>query len=473
MLQKPVALISESELKGLRSHLAGEAFVPGDAGYDQASLNWEPLFRQQPSMVVLPVTTADVVAAVRFARKFGLPIGIQAGGHGHPFQAEDLQREGAMLINFARMKNLQIDPLLTTARVEPGVVWSEVISLASQYGLAPLSGFASGVGVTGYLLGGGFGWLVRQYGLGAGSIRSLEMVTAEGYVLQVSPNNHPDLFWGLRGGGGNFGIVTSLEFALYPVKEVFGGQVIYPIEESWKVFPAYLEWVKTVPETLTSTFRTFQFPPVPEVPPILQGKTVAMVLGCYNGSEAEGTTLFQPMRTLATPLLDTFARLPYSQIGTISNDPDVVPPLQFYNSHTTLHKFSPDKVRGFLEIITNPEAGLFEVELRHLGGMLARIPEDEMATSLCDVNFSLYALAAAPTAELLERGRESVTKIIQALPSDASVSVLFNALAFNDIGPERTRAAFTSNNYQRLVALKNRYDPYNVFHFNNNILPSS
>ena len=459
--------------KGLRSHLEGEAFVPGEAGYEQASLTWEPRFRQQPAIVVLPATTADVAMAVRFARKQYLPIGVQAGGHGHPFGAEALQKEGAMLINFTRMKGIQLDPQQATARVEPGVVWSEVISLASEYGLAPLSGFAPGVGVTGYLLGGGFGWLVRQYGLGAGSIRSLEMVTAEGYVLQVNQNNHADLFWGLRGGGGNFGIVTSIEFALYPVKEVFGGQVIYPIEQSWKVFPAYLEWVKTVPETLTSTFRTFQFPSVPEVPPALQGKIVAMVLGSYNGSETEGISLFQPMRTLATPLLDTFTRLPYSQIGTISNDPDAVPPLQFYNSHTVLRDFSPDKVQTFLEIITDPGSGLFEVELRHLGGVLARIPEDEMATSLSDVNFSLYALATAPAAELLEAGRQSITKMMQAIPSDTSVATLFNALAFNDIGPERTRVAFTPNNYRRLVALKNRYDPYNVFRFNNNILPSS
>ena len=460
-----------SDLQRLRSRLQGSAFVPGDAAYEQASLTWETItFKQHPAIVVLPASAADVLTTVRFACEHQLPIGVQGGGHGHPFAMEALN--GALLVNFAQMKSVQIDPQTATARVESGARWSDVIPPAHTYGLAPLNGFGTNVGVVGYLLGGGFGWLVRQYGLGASSVRSLEVVTADGRLLQVNTNSYADLFWGLRGGGGNFGIVTAIEFALYPVKEVFGGQVIYPIEQGKEVIAAYMQWVKTAPETLTSTFRIMHFPPLPDVPPMLSGKATVIVVGCYNGSEAEGMALFQPMRTLGTPLLDTFAQLPYSQVATISNDPPDAPPFQFYNSHKTLRDFTPQEIDAFLEVATDPDSGLFQVEMRHLGGVLARIPEHEMAMSLRDVNFGLYALAAAQTSELLEAGKRSVIRIMQTVTSDTSVTALLNALTFNDIDPVCTRAAYTPENYQRLVALKDRYDPQNVFRFNHNILPS-
>jgi FAD/FMN-containing dehydrogenase len=461
------------DLQRLRSRLQGSAFVPGDDDYEQACLTWETFtFRQHPAIVVMPASTADVLTAVLFAREHHLPIRVQGGGHGHPYPMEAMERGRALLVNCARMKGIQIDPKRATALVEPGVRWSEVIPLAHAHGLAPLSGFAANVGVTGYLLGGGFGWLVRQYGLGASSMRSLEVVTADGRLLQVSENDDADLFWGLRGGG-NFDIVTAIEFALYPVKEVFGGQVIYPIEQVKEVITSYMQWVKTVPETLTSTLRIMHFPPTPDVPPMLQGKAAVMVLGCYHGSEADEETAFQPMRTLGTPLLDKFARLPFSQIATISNDPIDAPPLYFYAEHKTLRDFTPDEITALVEVAADPASGLFQVEMRHLGGVLARIPEHDMAGSLRDVNFLLYTLVAAPTPEIPEVGKQSITRIMQAVTSDTSVAVLFNALTFNDIGVERTRAAFTPGNYRRLVALKDTYDPQNVFRFNNNIVPSS
>ncbi|MBC8161105.1 MAG: FAD-binding oxidoreductase [Roseiflexaceae bacterium] len=466
-------LFDLSALPSLRSRIQGRVFVPGDDGYEQASLTWETVtFKQRPPIVVVPAGDADVLNTVRFAREYQMPVAVQGGGHGHPFLMEALEREQALLLNFASMKNILIDPQRATARVEPGVKWSELIPLAHQHGLAPLNGFAGDVGVSGYLLGGGFGWLVRQYGLGAGSICSLQVVTADGQSLRVDAHTNADLFWGMRGGGANLGIATSIEFALYPVKEVFGGQVIYPIEQSRQVIAAYMQWAKSVPETLTSTFRIMQFPPLPGIPPVLQGKAAVIIVGCYNGSEADGTALFHPMRTLGQPLLDTFAQLPYSQVGAISNDPVDAPPWHFYNDHTTLRDFSTEQIDALVVVAADPASGLFEVEMRHLGGVLARIPEHEMAASLRDVNFSLYALAAAPTTELLAAGRQSVERIMEATPSDTSVPVLLNALAFNDVGPERTRAAYTPDNYRRLVALKNSYDPQNMFRFNNNIPPS-
>lgn len=455
-------------LQNLRARLQGSALVPEDDGYDRARLTWDTAtFDQHPALIVMPAITTDVLAAVTFAREHALPIAVQGGGHGHPYPAD-----GAILVNFANMTGLQINPGASTARVEPGVKWADVIQAAYLFGLAPLNGFAATVGVVGYLLGGGFGWLVRQYGLGASSMRSIEFVTADGRLLQVNENSYPDLFWGLRGGGGNFGIVTSLEFALYPVKEVFGGQVIYPVEQGKEAINAYLQWVKRVPETLTSTLRILHFPPLPNVPPMVRGKTVVMIAACYNGTQADGEAVLHPMRTLGTPLLDTFAQMPYSQIATIANDPVEAPPLHFYTDHKTLRDFTPSDIDAIFAVAANLASGVFNVQIRHLGGVLARIPENARAASLCDVNFTLYALAAAPTTELLETGKRSIMEIMQALKPDTSVQALLNSLGYNDVGLDRTRAAYTPENYQRLVALKDTYDPQNSFCFNHNIPPS-
>ncbi|MDQ2713463.1 MAG: FAD-dependent oxidoreductase, partial [Chloroflexota bacterium] len=207
----PARSFDPQRLETLRTHLQGRALLPGDEGYESARQTWDgKTFEQHPALIVLPARTSDVQAAVTFAREENLPIAMQGGGHGHPYPADN-----ALLVNFANMTTVQIEPETAMARVEPGARWKGVVQAASVYGLAPLNGFAASVGVVGYRLGGGVGWLTRQYGAGAGSIRALELVTADGDLLQVNEQTHPDLLWGLRGGGGNFGIVTSLDCGLY------------------------------------------------------------------------------------------------------------------------------------------------------------------------------------------------------------------------------------------------------------------
>src|SRR5258708_13872085 len=220
-------------------------------------------------------------------------------------------------------------------------------------------------------------------------MRSIEFVTADGRLVQVNENSYPDLFWGLRGGGGNFGMGSSLEFAVYRVKEVFGGQVIYPVEQGKEAINAYLQWVKRVPETLTSTLRILHFPPLPNVPPMVRGKTVVMIAACYNGTQADGEAVLHPMRTLGKPLLDTFAQMPYSQIATLANDPVEAPPVHFYTDHNTLRDFTPTYIDAIFPVAANHASGGFNLQIRHFRGVLARIPENAMAASLCDANFTL------------------------------------------------------------------------------------
>lgn len=229
----------------------------------------------------MPSISADVVSAVGFAREHDLSIAAQGGGHGHPRAAND-----ALLVNFASMTGVRI--AAGRARAEAGAKWRDVVAAAHPYGLAPLNGFSGTVGVAGYMLGGGLGWLVRRYDAAAGSLRSAEVVTADGRLLQTDDHNHADLFWGLRGGGGNFAIVTSFEFDRYPVKEIFGGFVAYPFAQGKQTLSAYAQWAKTVPDTLTSAVRLVHYPPVPLIPEPLRDASAIVVMASYNGSSAEG-----------------------------------------------------------------------------------------------------------------------------------------------------------------------------------------
>jgi hypothetical protein len=459
--------IHPDQLQALRARLRGDVFAPGDAEYDRARQTWDAkTFEQHPALVVLPATADDVQLAVTFAREHNLPIAVQGGGHGHPYPAD-----GALLVNFARMTGIQINVETATARVEAGVKAGEVVQAAHPYGLAPLNGFSPTVGITGYLLGGGVGWLTRQYGSGAGSIRSAEVVTADGRLLQVNEQSHPDLLWGLRGGGGNFAIVTALEIALYPVREVFGGMVAYPINEGKEVLNTYIQWVKTVPDELTSAMRIMHFPPSPALPPAMRGQSLIIIMACYNGPESEGETLLRPIRTAGTPRLDTFAHIPYSQVATISGDPTEAPPLLFAAESGAFEDLSFRDIEILLNATSNPASGIRLIELRHLGGALLRQPEDAMPFGLRRATLYLGGMTAAPSPDLLETGKRALAELMQSLRPSMTGELLINLAGNAD--REAPRSAYSPANYQRLAALKEQYDPQNVFRFNHNLPPST
>jgi UDP-N-acetylenolpyruvoylglucosamine reductase len=465
------ATFSSTQLQALRNQIQGRALLPGDEGYDAARRTWNATtFEQQPAIVVLPLSAADVVPAVAFAREHGLSIAVQSGGHGHPQPAD-----GALLVNFADMAAVQVTPSADgsggTARVEAGAKWRDVIAAAHPHGLAPLSGFAATVGVVGYTLGGGVGWMVRQYGAAAGSVRSAEVVTSDGRLLQVNEQSHADLFWGLRGGGGNLGIVTALEFELYPVKDVFGGFVVYPLAQGKEALTAYAEWTKRVPDALTSAVRLVHYPPVPLIPEPLRGASAIVIMACYNGSTSEGEALLEPLRSIGTPLLDTFRPMPYAEIGTIANDPPDAPPLFTAIDSGGLRDLSSDAIDSVLRIAGDRAAGIFLVEIRHMGGALARQPEASMPFGFRSPWF-ISALAAAPTPDALQGGKRSIAVLLQALKPTLTGERLINGLDAGNTGPLLTRAGYSPDNLQKLVALKHQYDPGNVLRFNHNIAPS-
>src|SRR3984957_4338959 len=265
--------LSPDAIYALRSSIAGDVFVPGEPGYDHARQAWNLFVDQRPVAVVFAESAADVARTVKFARAQGMRIAPQGTGHGSP-SLEPL--EDAILLKTARMRGVEIDPAARTAYVEAGAQWQDVAVPAGEHGLAALAGTAPDVGVTGYTLGGGMGWLARRYGLAANSVTTAEIVTPDGRVRRADADHEPDLFWAIRGGGGSVGVVTALEMRLYPVRALYAGALFFPVQRSAEVLHAWRAWTDTVPDEVTSLARTLRAPSVPAVPPRLPGRAPAL-----------------------------------------------------------------------------------------------------------------------------------------------------------------------------------------------------
>ncbi len=285
----------------LSDRLVGRMVLPGNEGWDLARQAWTRAVDQRPTAVALPESAQDVLAVVNFARAHGLAVAPQGTGHG-AFPLGPLDE--TILLNTTRMRGVQIDPVAGRARVQAGELWGEVATAAAEHGLAGLAGSSPNVGVVGYSVGGGIGWLARRYGLAANSILAADVVTADGRLVHADREHKPDLFWAMRGGGGSFGIVTALEFGLYPVREVYAGVLFWPVERAGEILHAWRDWTEGVPDEVTSVGRLRKMPQIPEVPEQLQGRSFVFVEAAYTGAEADGIELLRPLRALG-PEIDT------------------------------------------------------------------------------------------------------------------------------------------------------------------------
>jgi FAD/FMN-containing dehydrogenase len=431
--------------------------LPHDPGWDEARRAWNLAIDQQPAAVALPESVDDVIAVVRWARSRGLRVAPQATGH----------NAGAMgslahtvLVKMERMRGVEIDPVKRRARVAAGVVWAEVSDAAAEHDLAALAGSSHDVGVVGYSLGGGISHLARKHGLSANSITAVELVNADGELKRVDGENDPELFWALRGGGGSFGIVTALELALYPIQEVYAGVLFFPIERGAEVLHAWRRWVDDVPEELMSIGRFLQFPPIPDIPEPLRGRSFVVIEATYIGDAESGAELMEPLRALG-PVMDTLATIPVEQLRELHMDPPA--PVPAHGDGMLLNGMPPEAIDA-LVAVAGAEAGspLLSVEVRHLGGALARKAPGHGALATIDGDFVMFAVGMTVTPEMATAVKAHVEHVQAALsPWDAGRDYL----NFTE-RRERGERLFGATTYRRLQAVKAKVDPDDLFRSN-------
>jgi UDP-N-acetylenolpyruvoylglucosamine reductase len=448
----------------LRNVIDGHVVLPGEQGWDLARRAWNLAADQRPVAVVFVETPDDVAAVVEYARRLGLRVTTQATGH---FAGSLDGFDDTILVKTSRMRGLEIDPEARTARAEAGVLWEEVVLAAGEHGLAGLAGSSPDVGVVGYTLGGGLGWLARRYGLAANSVIAVELVTADGRIVRADRDTEPDLFWAVRGGGGSFGIVTAVEFALYPVAEVYAGILFFPFERAAEVLNAWSEWVEDTPEEITSAGRLMQFPPIPDIPEHVRGRSFVMVEAAYIGTESDGAELLRPLRELG-PEMDTFAMIPTAELRFLHMDPPQ--PVPGAGDGMALAELTPEAVDA-LVAVAGPASGspLLSVELRQLGGAVAVERPQHGAVGHLDAGFALFGLGMALNPEMEAAVKVHAQTVKDALAPWAAGRGYFN---FSDT-PLEGRSLYPPATYLRLQDVKAAYDPDELFRVSHPIRPAA
>src|SRR3954462_15233595 len=353
----------------LTEALGGAVVRLGDPGWDEARSGFNLLLDQHPAAVAYPAHAEDVSVAVAYARAAGLRVAPQATAHN---QGPLGDLEGTLLLNVRALQQVRVDPAARRVRVGAGVKWERVAPRLSAHGLAGLHGSSPDVGIAGYSLGGGIGWLARKYGMQANAVTAFEIVTGDGDLVRADAENHPELFWALRGGGGNFGVVTAIEFEVHEVEDLYAGAMFFPFERSAEVLHAWSALLPTLPDELMSWASVMHFPPIPEVPAFARGRSFAVVMAAHLGSEAEGRALLAPLRDLGAER-DTFAMVPPVVLGDLAMDP--LDPVPFQLTHRLLEGLPGEAIDALMAKL-GPGSGRGPIvtilQFRHMGGALAR-----------------------------------------------------------------------------------------------------
>jgi FAD/FMN-containing dehydrogenase len=448
---------ADLDLTQLQAELAGALLLPGEPGYDTEIATFNLATTHRPPIVVAAHSTEDVAAAVRFAAQHGLPVAVQATGHG-PVTAVD----AGILISTKPMTSVSIDARTRTATIGAGVKWAAVIEAAAPHGLAPLNGSSSDVGAVGYTVGGGLPLLGRTFGFAADHVQAMTVVTADGAVRRVDAEHEADLFWGLRGGKGNLGIVTEMTVDLVPVSRLYGGGIFYAGEHAAAVLNAYRTWSAELDETTNSAIALVRLPPIPEIPEPLRGRFVVHLCVAHIGDIEDGDRLLAPMRAAAPAIIDAVGDMPYTAVDSIFQDPDH--PVHAYERSTILRELSPQAVERLLAV-AGPEANnpVMLIELRQLGGALARTPAVPNAVGSRDGAYVLAAIGVLmpPVADAVPAATDAT---VAALGEFSTGATFVNFHGRPGDAADRARP-WAPDVYRRLSELKHTYDPHNLFRF--------
>jgi hypothetical protein len=447
----------------LDAHLRAIVLLPSDLDWDGARQAWNLAVDQRPTAVALPRSPEDVAAVVAFARAHGLRVAPQGTGHNAGAIAS---LADTILVKTSRMRAVRIDADARVARVEAGALWMDVTGPAGEHGLAALAGSSPDVGVVGYCLGGGVSWLGRRYGLASNSVVAVELVTADGSLVRATPDEHADLFWAVRGGGGSFGIVTAVELSLFPVAEVFAGALFFPWGRTREVLQAWRAWTATVPETVTSCGRILQVPPLPDVPEPLRGRQFVLVEVVVLGDGPTGQELVAPLRVLE-PEIDTLGVIPAAALSRLHMDPEH--PVPAVGGGRLVRDLPPDAIDALVEA-AGPTSGttLLTTEVRHMGGALGRDPAEHGAVGSLPGEYMMFCGGIPVDAEVGAAIARDVARVRDALAPWGAERDYLNFVE----EPADVRRFFTFEAHARLRAVKHRYDADELFVANHPIRPA-
>ncbi|GAB7031629.1 FAD-binding oxidoreductase [Streptomyces sp. NPDC021749] len=459
----PTALDTPAlDTAALARAVRGPVLLPGDDGYDAERTGFQLAHPHRPAVVVGAAHADDVVAAVRFAGAHGLPVAVQATGHGLAAGTD-----GGLLITTRRMAGVTVDPAAGTARVEAGAVWGQVVEAAAPHGLAPLNGSSPGVGVVSYTLGGGVGVLARTYGYAADHVRAVDLVTADGRLRRLTAERDPELFGALLGGGHGLGVVTAMEFALMPVARLYGGQLVFGAEHVDDVLAAYLRWTGTVPDELTSSVALIAYPDLPQLPERLRGRYLAHLRIAYTGSAERGEQLVAPLRAVAPRVSDDLREMPYAASHTIHRDPS--DPHAYDGDNALLSDLDAAALRRVARLTGPAAPTMCVVQLNHLGGALAA-PSGTVGHRAA--RYALRLLSPLQGDGLQGDGLQAVRALhAEALAAvepwrlGRSVNFLFGRHGERPDAAEVARSVHDAEAHRRLAALKSRLDPRDLFRF--------
>jgi len=450
-----------------RSGLRGEIILPTDDGYDEARKLYNAMIDKRPSIIVRCAGVADVIDSVNFARANNLLLAVRGAGHNVGGLA---LCDGGIVIDLTQMRGMRIDLAASTVRAEPGLTWSELNHDLQEFGLAATGGFIAATGIGGLTLGGGLGWLIRKHGLACDNLVSVDVVTADGQLLTASETQNQDLFWGIRGGGGNFGVVTSFEFRVHPAGTVLAGLLVHPMAKAKEALQFWRDYEATAPEEFTAGAALLTAPPAPFVPEELHGAPACGIVGVYCGDIDTGEKAIRPLRDFGPPVADIFQPMPYTAAQAMLDDMFPSGYRNYWKS-SILKGLSDDAIDTMLAHFAQVPSPMTLVILEHNGdGAMDRVDASETAFGHRDWSYNFLITSIWADAADDEKNIEWTRAFWEAVQPFSRDAVYVNYL--DQEGEERVKDAYAPQTYERLVNLKNKYDPTNLFRINQNIKPT-